>query len=411
MTRLSLLNFDAAETPFLTVSELTAKVKTTLERGFPDVAIRGEISNLSRPNSGHVYFSLKDDSSQIRAVLWKNDAERVVFELKNGQGIKGWGRLSVYAQRGEYQITLRKVEPEGIGALELAFRQLYARLAAEGLFETERKRPLPRFPRRIVVVTSPTGAALRDFLQVTGRRWPGAEVLVAPAKVQGIGSAEEVVAAIALANRVNGADLIVVCRGGGSLEDLWTFNEEIVARAIVASRLPVVSAIGHEIDTTISDLVADFRASTPTAAGEQCVPDLQEIAQRLDSLGDRAGRALRARVVQVRLRLDTLSDRGRRALRTRVDRIKVRLETLSDRSGRAIRRTLDDRENRLARLAAGLEALSPLGVLARGYSLTFREADDTLLRDASEVRPGDRIVSKLGIGQVVSRVIDDAESK
>lgn len=411
MTRLSLLNFESAETPFLTVSELTAKVKATLERGFPDVALRGEISNLSRPNSGHVYFSLKDDSSQIRAVMWKSDAERVVFELKNGQEIKGWGRLSVYATRGEYQISLRKIEPEGIGALELAFRQLYARLAAEGLFDAERKRPLPKFPRRIVVVTSPTGAAVRDFLQVTGRRWPGAEILVAPAKVQGIGSAGEVAAAIALANRVNGADLIVICRGGGSYEDLWTFNEEVVARAIVASRLPVITGIGHDINTSISDLVADFHAATPTAAGEQCVPDLQEIAQRLDSLGERAGRALRARVVQVRLRLETLSGRAGRALRARVDRIKVRLETLSDRSGRAIRRTLDDRESRLARLAAGLEALSPLSVLARGYSLTFREADDTLLRDASEVRPGDRIVSKLGIGQVVSRVIDNEESK
>ena len=406
MTRLSIFDFDAVETPFCTVSELTARVKSTLERGFPDVALRGEISNLAMPRSGHVYLTLKDDSAQVRAVLWKGDADRVVFELQNGQQIKAWGKLTVYAPRGDYQLVLRKVEPEGIGALELAFRQLHARLAAEGLFDPERKRPLPGFPARIVVVTSPTGAAVRDFLQATGRRWPSAEILIAGAKVQGIGSAEEVVAAIALANRVNGADLVVVCRGGGSLEDLWTFNEEIVARAIAASRLPVVSAIGHEVDVTISDLVADFRASTPTAAGERCVPDIQEIAQRLDRLGDRAGRALRARVEQVRYRLENLSERAGRALRTQVERTQLRLESLSGRSSRAIRRNLDDRKNLLARLAAGLEALSPLGVLSRGYSLTFREDGDTLLRDASELRPGDRIISKLNIGRVVSEVVE-----
>ncbi len=410
MTRLSIFDFDTAETPFCTVSELTARVKSTLERGFSDIALRGEISNLSLPRSGHIYLTLKDDSAQIRAVIWKGEADRIPFELQNGQQIKAWGKVTVYAPRGDYQIILRKVEPEGIGALELAFRQLHARLAAEGLFDEERKRPLPRFPKRIVVVTSPSGAAVRDFLQVTGRRWPGCEILIAPAKVQGIGSADEVVAAIEMANRVNGADLIVVCRGGGSLEDLWTFNEEIVARAIVASRLPVVSAIGHEVDITISDLVADFRASTPTAAGELCVPDSQEVAQRLDQLGERAGRALRTRVELAKIRLESLGERATRALRSRVDRLRLRLENLSERSARAVRKTLDDRKYRLGRLAAGLEALSPLGVLSRGYSLTFREDGDTLLRDAAEVKPGDVIVTRLNVGKVVSRVFDEADT-
>ena len=229
-----------------------------------------------------------------------------------------------------------------------------ARLAAEGLFDPARKKPLPRFPKRIVVVTSPTGAAVRDLIQVTGRRWRATEILIAPVRVQGPGAAEEVAAAIALADRVAGADLIIVARGGGSLEDLWAFNEEAVARAIFASRLPVVSAIGHEVDLTIADLVADRRALTPSEAGELCVPDAREVAQHLDRLGDRLARAGRARIDQARARLDALSDRARRAAR----------------------RALDDRRHRLARLAACLEALSPLGVLSRGYSLTFRADGD-----------------------------------
>ena len=317
MTRLSLFDFETAEPEFCTVSELTARIKSTLERGFADVALRGEVSNLSRPRSGHVYLSLKDDAASIRAVLWKSDAQRLVFDLADGLAVQVWGKLSVYAPRGEYQVAIRRIEPEGIGALELAFRQTVARLAAEGLFDPARKQPLPRFPRRIVVVTSPTGAAVRDLLQVTGRRWPSAEILIAPAKVQGLGAAEEVAAALALANRVAGADLVIVARGGGSLEDLWAFNEEVVARAIAASRLPVVSAVGHEVDVTIADLAADLRASTPSEAGEVCVPDAREVAQQLDRLGDRLARAGRSRIDQARGRLDALADRAGRAVAPR----------------------------------------------------------------------------------------------
>jgi exodeoxyribonuclease VII large subunit len=382
MTRVSMFRFDASETPFRTVSELTAQIKTTLERSFGEVALRGEISNLARPRSGHVYFSLKDDSAQIRAVMWKNDAERVVFDLADGLQIKAWGKVSVYAPRGEYQLVIRAVEPEGIGALELAFRQLHARLAAEGLFDEARKKPLPEFPRRIVVVTSPTGAAVHDFAQVAARRWPMAEILIAPTKVQGLGAAEEVVAAIALANRVAGADMVVLCRGGGSLEDLWTFNEETVARAIVASRLPVISAIGHEVDFTIADFAADFRASTPSVAAERCVPDWREVAQRLDHLGHRLARAGRDQILNAR----------------------ATLQDLSDRSSRALARTLDDRRHRLARLAASLEALSPLGVLARGYSVTFLADGKTLLRSPGDVQSGDLIVTRLASGSLGSRV-------
>jgi exodeoxyribonuclease VII large subunit len=392
MSRLSLFDdFDAepdsqaGEGPragFLTVSELTARVKSVLELGFAEVALRGEISNLSRPRSGHVYLSLKDDTSQVRAVLWKSDAQRLVFELEDGLAVRVWGDLTVYAPRGEYQLTVRKIEPEGVGALELAFRQTVARLAAEGLFDPSRKKPLPAFPKRIVVVTSPTGAAVRDLLQVTGRRWPAAEILIAPTLVQGPGAAEQVAAAVALANRVAGADLIVVARGGGSLEDLWAFNEEVVARAIAASRLPVVSAIGHEVDITIADLVADQRALTPSEAGELCVPDAREVAQRLDRLSERLDRAGRGRIDQARDLLDDLSGRARRAL----DRV------------------LDDRRNHMARLAARLEALSPLGVLARGYSLTLKDDGKTVVRSADDVSAGDLIVTRLASGRVFSRV-------
>lgn len=384
MSSLSLFNplDDLSGSEVCSVSELTAQIKQALELGFPDVGVHAEVSNLARPKSGHVYFVLKDDAASIRAVLWKNDAQRLVFDLTDGLAVRAWGRLAVYAPRGEYQLTVRKIEPLGIGPLELAFRQTVARLSAEGLFDVARKRPLPRFPRRIVVVTSPTGAAVRDFLHVVGRRWSGSEILIAPAKVQGVGAREEIVAAIALANRVAGADLVVLARGGGSLEDLWAFNEEIVARAIVASGLPIISAIGHEVDLTIADLAADRRALTPSEAGEICVPDCREVGLHLDRLNERIHRAGRSRIEQARIALDTLADRA----------------------DRAMARGLEERRHRAARLAAGLEALSPLGVLARGYSLTLRDDGQTLVREANEVRVGDCIESRLAAGRIISRV-------
>ncbi len=378
---------EAADQELESVSELTARIRSSLERDFAEVAIRAEVSNLSRPRSGHVYLSLKDESAQIRAVLWKSDARRLVFDLTDGLAVRVWGRLTVYPLRGDYQVVVHAIEPEGIGALELAFRQTVARLAAEGLFDPARKRPLPRYPRRIVVVTSPSGAAVRDLLQVLGRRWRAADVLIAPTLVQGPGAAAQVVAALALANRVEGADLVILARGGGSLEDLWAFNEDIVARAIVASRLPVVSAIGHEVDVTIADLAADLRALTPSEAGEICVPDARE----------------------VRLELDRLSDRLSRSTQSHLRAARSRLASLSDRARQAIRRDLDTRRHRLARLAAGLEALSPLAVLARGYSLTFADDSEVPLRSSKDVRPGDRIRTRLAEGTLISRLEEIGE--
>ncbi|MDB5349352.1 MAG: exodeoxyribonuclease large subunit [Planctomycetota bacterium] len=389
----------------MTVSELTGQVRAVLQADFADVGLTGEITGLSRPRSGHVYLSLKDDSAQIRAVMWKSTAQKLAFDLDNGLAVRAWGSLEVYAPRGDYQIILRKIEPEGIGALELAFRQVVARLEAEGLFEPERKRPLPLFPGRIVVISSPTGAAIRDFVQVVGRRWPMAEILIAPAKVQGQGAAEEVAEAIALANTVAGADFVVLARGGGSLEDLWAFNEEVVARAIFASRLPVVSAIGHEVDVTVSDLVADVRALTPTDAASRCVPDLAELRVTLDLMGQRMARAVSEPIRRTRIRLDTLSDRADRAFELRLGRVREKLTHLSDRATCAIRLDLDRREQSLGRLAAQLEALSPLKVLSRGYSLTLKDDDVTVLRSADEVQVGDVIHTRLASGTLVSRVI------
>ncbi|MHB1558658.1 MAG: exodeoxyribonuclease VII large subunit [Isosphaeraceae bacterium] len=373
---------------FESVSDLTARIKDAMRSHFAEVAVHGEVSNVARPKSGHVYFTLRDEAASIRAVLWRTEARALPFDLTDGLAVRALGGVTVYEPRGDYQLVVRLIEPEGLGALELAFRQRYARLAAEGLFDPARKRRLPRFPRRIVVVTSPTGAAVRDILQVTGRRWPRAEVLIAPTRVQGDGADREVVAALELANRLASADVIIVARGGGSLEDLWTFNEESVARAIAASRVPVVSAIGHEIDVTLADLVADRRALTPSEAGEVCVPDVRDIALHLDRLTERLHAAGQSRIETARTRLDRLADRSRQALL----------------------QLLVDRRLRLASLAAALEALSPLAVLARGYSLTLRQDDLSLLRSAGQVQPGQLIVSRLAEGQVISRVESISQS-
>ena len=383
------LGEDRLGIPFETVSSLTDRIKDALEADFAEVAVQGEISNLARPKSGHVYFTLKDTTASLRGVMWKSDAQRLAFDLSDGLAVRILGRLTVYPPRGEYQVVARYLEPQGIGSLELAFRQLHARLSAEGLFDLERKRPTPRFPRRIVIVTSPTGAAVRDLLQVTGRRWTAADILIAPTRVQGAGAGAEIAAAIALANRVKDADVIIIARGGGSVEDLWAFNEEIVARAVAGSRLPVISAVGHEIDITLADLAADKRALTPSEAGELTVPDCREVAMHLDRLAERIHRVSQTRLAEARLQLDQLADRA----------------------SCAVRKNLDDRRHTLTRLAASLEALSPLSVLARGYSLTFLADGKTLVRSTNDVHPGDLILTRLSAGQITSRVVHQEERK
>jgi len=390
----------------LSVGELTGQIKQTLEGSFGRVWVSGEISNFSRPSSGHCYLTLKDDSAQIRAVIWRNAAKAARFDLHDGLEVICQGYLDVYAPRGSYQLVIQKIEPKGLGSLERALRLLREKLAAEGLFSPERKRPLPRFPKRIAFVTSPTGAAVRDFLEILRRRWRDVHVLIVPVRVQGDGAAAEIAAGIELVNRLaQQVDVLVVGRGGGSLEDLWAFNEEIVVRAIHASRIPVVSAVGHEIDITLSDLVADVRALTPSEAAERVVPAMDELREFLDRQQSRLAAALRGRFQLARTRVDGLA--GCRVFRRPLERVQLlgqRLDELHARAGRAMTRRLERATSAVEAKAVQLESLSPLGVLARGYSLTTRTADGGLVRSARDVASGELVRTRLADGEITSRV-------
>ena len=333
-------------------------------------------------------------------------AARLVYDLENGLAVRAQGKLEVYAPSGTYSLIISKIAPDGIGPLELAYRQLSEKLEAEGLFSPDRKRPLPPFPRRIVVVTSPTGAALHDFLQIAGRRWPATEILIAPSRVQGDGAETELVKALQTANQVDHADLVVLTRGGGSLEDLWPFNSEKLARAIAASTLPVVSAVGHEVDFTIADRVADLRAATPSEAAEVCLPDRRQLQDTLDRLTRRLHPAGHRYMVAARSALDHLDHRLHQAGRRELSHAHHRLQSTTDRLNHALRDYLQRKHHDLLRRAAQLEALSPLAVLVRGYSIT--QQDDktrTILRDAANVQPGDLIHSQLAHGKITSRVV------
>jgi len=391
--------------PIYTVSALTREIRDMLERHLGQVWITGEISNLRRPASGHCYFTLKDEHAQISVVMWRSLASRLKFELKDGLAVIAQGELTVYEPRGQYQIVLRRVEPAGVGALQLAFQQLKADLAKEGLFDESRKQPLPRFPRRIAIVTSPTGAAIRDMLNVILRRFPSARVLLLPVSVQGDAAAGEIAEAIMRANSILDVDVMIVGRGGGSLEDLWPFNEEVVARAIADSRIPVVSAVGHETDFTISDFVADVRAVTPTDAGNLVVPDVRELAATIAALADSLGRSLLGRLATGRERLDAVARSY--AFRRPLEQIRAREQRLDDLCQQLYRGFDHGRRLQCRRLeAAGarLESLSPLGVLGRGYSLTFKEPESVLIREAKAVKPGDLVRTRLAKGEFRARV-------
>ncbi|TWT86913.1 Exodeoxyribonuclease 7 large subunit [Pseudobythopirellula maris] len=393
----------------LSVSQLTAQIKGLVEDSFPSVWVAGEVSNFSRPQSGHCYFTLKDDNAQIRAVVWRGSAQRLKFDLTDGLEIVCRGRLDVYAPRGSYQLVVDSAQPQGVGALELALRKLRDKLETEGLFDRDRKRPLPRFPKRIGFVTSPTGAAVRDFLEVLRRRWAGAEVLVIPTRVQGDGASEEIARAIEAANRVQPAlDVLVVGRGGGSIEDLWAFNEEPAVRAIAASNTPTVSAVGHEIDTTLCDFAADVRALTPSEAAERVVPSLEEVTASLTDRGERLHGVLRRRVRMARERLAELARRRPLARPfALVEDARRRLDELDAQGRRAAQRIGRDRRAQLAAQAAQLESLSPLGVLARGYSVTTDEETGRLVRSAGETKQGQRLATRLADGTVYSVVASE----
>lgn len=399
-------------TRIFTVTELTRSIKSVIEEQFVSVWVEGEVSNLARPSSGHIYLTLKDDLAPLKAVIYRGVALRMRFDLRDGMRVLMRGRLTLYEPRGEYQFNAEEVEPKGIGPLELAFRQLKEKLSALGFFDPGRKKRLRPFPRRIGLVCSPTGSAVRDVLEVLARRWPSLEILLAPARVQGEVAAVEIAGAIGLLNRVHQRmplDAILLARGGGSIEDLWPFNEELVARAIHRSAVPIVTGVGHEDDLTIADLVADCRALTPTEAAERVAPDRVEVAR---SLNDTAAR-LRALLLR---NLDAAREqfaglRGRPCFRRpteRVDELRRRVDELAARLQRAMKHRLTTTRQRLGSAAARLDDLSPLKVLARGYSLTLCEG--RVVRRADEVKPGDRLETRLGDG-VVRSIVETGDER
>jgi exodeoxyribonuclease VII large subunit len=439
----------------LSVSALNDRIKALLEEGFALVWVEGEVSNIRRPASGHVYFTLKDAKSQIRAVIFRSPFGRIGnrtsgFELEDGMSIVCRARLTVYPPRGEYQIIIDAVEPKGLGALQKAFEQLKARLEAEGLFDQSRKKPLPFLPSRIGVVTSPSGAVIRDILTVTRRRFPSVDILIAPVRVQGTEAQAEIIQALGDLQFVQGVDVIIIARGGGSLEDLAPFNTEGVARAIARSRIPVVSAIGHETDFTIADFTADLRAATPSAAAELTVPLRAELMETLQSLHFRINRYLRQAMERLRERITNLSQRLRDpkrrltdiriALDDNVDRMRmtlshlgevrrqelinliVRLEHLNPQARivqwfekteglgkklRAARERQDQQwKNRVRSSIALLDSLSPLSILNRGYSITRRLPDGLILRDTSEVLTGQEVDIRLSAGNLQATITD-----
>jgi exodeoxyribonuclease VII large subunit len=415
----------------LTVSELTRRLQEVLEDRFPAVWVEGEISNFRLYGSGHAYFTLKDADSQIRAVLFRNRGRRIKFEPADGLHVMAFGSIEVYAQRGEYQMVIELLEPKGLGALQLAFEQLKTRLSAEGLFDQARKRELPRFPRKIGIVTSTSGAAIRDILRVIGRRFGELHIVIAPCRVQGDGAADEIAQGIRDLNTLGDVDVIIVGRGGGSLEDLWAFNEETVARAIVASKVPVVSAVGHEVDFTIADFVADLRAPTPSAAAELVVREKQAVVDSLGQLRARLERFAARPLRDLERRVDELTARLRRAMRAelgranhrvalatralrasdpvaRVARDRHRLENLQSRMLASLNRRRDRARGALETAAGRLDSLSPLAVLGRGYSLT-RTATGEVVHGPAQVKIGDAIRVLLHRGSLDARVTDTRE--
>ncbi|MBI5592832.1 MAG: exodeoxyribonuclease VII large subunit [Deltaproteobacteria bacterium] len=439
------------------VSEINDQIKGLLEKSFPLIWIAGEISNFRIPSSGHGYFTLKDARSQIAAVMFRTQLRNMKFDPEDGLSIVGLGRISVYEPRGTYQVILEYIEPKGIGALQIAYEQLKAKLAAEGLFEESRKKPLPFLPSRISVITSPTGAVIHDIIHVTARRFPGIPIEIVPVKVQGDGAVDDIEKAFHLLNDRNTSDVIILARGGGSLEDLQPFNSERVARAIFVSHIPVVSAVGHETDFTIADFVADLRAPTPSAAAELVSPSRDELVRRCSELTlkitSRTYRYIeqtksrllentrrlihpRRRIQDSRIRLDEVSARMVRAVmilmqqnrhllilrsntllsaspRNQIQKSQVKLEQYNHNNLNYLKLYLSKNTARFRELAARLQALSPLAILSRGYSITRSVPKAVVIRDSNDVRVGQDLEILLARGALlctVKRTLSDGKT-
>jgi len=446
--------FSVPQPQIYTVSELTEAIRQILEEEFPFIWVEGEISNARRPLSGHLYFTLKDEKAQILCILFKNQRKLVKFEPQDGLKVICQGRITVYPPHGNYRLIVEYLEPKGYGALQLAFEQLKKKLAQEGLFDTEIKKALPFFPRRIAVVTSPVGAAIRDFLRVLLKKFPNVHVRIYPVRVQGEGAAQEIAQAIYDLNHLPWAEIIVVTRGGGSLEDLWAFNEEVVARAIHASEIPVVSAVGHEVDFTIADMVADLRAPTPTAAAEMIIQKKEDLENFLQEATKNLSLALkkqlettklhlnhlikrlgtpRQELITHRLHLDDLSLALLRTIKHRIEREQTALQNLGKRlflshpkrQIQSYRDTFQQRKTELIvhfthlqqkhsqhlqEIRQRLNALSPLNVLKRGYSLAFTWPEGRLIKSINQVEVGKNMVVKVVNGEIKAKVEEKDES-
>lgn len=392
----------------LSVFEINAKIKQAIESSLSSLWVAGEITDIARPRSGHLYFTLKDERAVLRGVMWRSVAERLPFDLDDGQSVLCYGDVEVYAARGSVQLVVRKCQPQGMGSLQLAFAQLQSKLEAEGLFAPERKRPLPRLPRKIAIVTSPSGAAIRDFLQAAAARHAGVEIVVIPSSVQGVGSVDQLIEGLKAAHRLRPRpEVLIVSRGGGSLEDLWSFNEERFVRMLAKSHIPTVSAVGHEIDVTLSDLVADVRALTPTDAATRVLPDREVLVDVLDALGATMRRSLFRRIENHAERLRWIESRPlfQNPLELIHERSRV-VDDLDYRLRELIWKQWREREHRLGQSATAVSALSPLSVLARGYSVTQTEGRQ-VVRSVEQVKQGDTLVSRVDDGEIRSTVMSD----
>jgi exodeoxyribonuclease VII large subunit len=397
----------------ISVSELNGYIKEYLEDNYllQNIWIRGEVSNYRPNSSGHMYFTLKDETSALRCIMFRGYASKLAFRLENGMKAIVCGNISVFLRDGQYQLYATDMVLDGVGELFMAFEQRKQKLAAEGLFDSNRKKPIPAFPRKIALITSPTGAAIRDMLRILKARYPIAKVLVVPVKVQGAGAAEEIAAGIALVNAKKAADLIITGRGGGSLEDLWCFNEEVVARAIAASHIPVISAVGHEPDVTIADFAADLRAATPSNAAELAVPDKQELWMRLEETKIRMTRQLQKRLELSKQRVSLLA--GKKVLTSPlqyIDEKRLLLDYTARRLQTAFQSKLEKGHRRFASAAAALDAMSPLKVLGRGYAMAMK-GEGRAIRSGAELTKDETIYLRFAKGGATCAVMEAWEEK
>ncbi|MBN1154045.1 exodeoxyribonuclease VII large subunit [candidate division KSB1 bacterium] len=400
-----MFDFESPDVKILTITELTREIKLLIESSFPMVWAEGEISNFKLHSSGHMYFSLKDSGAQVSCVLWRTRAQSLRFTPQDGMKVIVMGAVTLYEKRGAYQLDIAKMQPSGIGDLQLAFEQLKQKLKEEGLFDQQYKKPIPKFPERIGIVTSPTGAAIRDLLNVLTRRFPCAEVIINPVRVQGDGAAQEIARAIDEFNEYGQIDVMIVGRGGGSLEDLWAFNEEVTARAIFRSKIPVISAVGHEIDFSISDFVADLRAPTPSAAAELVVPDKDDLMHRIVNNLRTMHDTIATRIQYYQDRLVTFErSYGIRRPTDLVKQFQQRLDDVLISMQRIQSHRLDMLRSKLESTKQRLTSLAPMAVLKRGYSICYREQDDQIISNASDLEADDKIRVQFNIGHITGTV-------